>query len=305
MSSADQDAILNIGIYLCQHILADIVSSGAFFGFYLMAFVMTVKTYRIDGRARKIILAGLLFSFILCCWDLLLSKLPRLLIFIRTALIDQSSRDMSINMQTATDAVSGWNSALTWPFNINLLIGDSIVCWRASAIWNGRKPVKNLLILLMIANAALDIADALMDDITTAEFVILDSVSSFFSFGVNFLATVMITLTAWNFYWKIRDFSYCRVGINLRKLLLFLIESGSIFCLVQLVYALIQLPSLESNRSTTLAIYLIGCLCNISAVLYPLTVIAFIDSLSSSPVDTLYSTQVMDTQIGSPSLPQG
>ncbi|KIK56420.1 hypothetical protein GYMLUDRAFT_76152 [Collybiopsis luxurians FD-317 M1] len=293
MTPADQTVVQDAATYLYQHVIADIVSSGLFFGLYLMAFILTVRTYRIDGRSRKIILAGIVFSFLLACWDLWFSKLPRLLTYIKVGFINQSSNDININFQSADEAISGWNSALTWPFNVNLIIGDIIVCWRAHVIWNGPKYVKHVLTILMIVNAVLDIADAIMDDVTTAEFVVLDSVSSFVSFGVNLLATFMITVTAWKFYWSIRDLRYARTGINLRKLLLFLIESGSIFCVIQLVYALIQLPSLESTPALTLAIYLIGCLCNISAVLYPLAVIAFIDVLNSSMTDPSYLSETI------------
>ncbi|KIK56395.1 hypothetical protein GYMLUDRAFT_819075 [Collybiopsis luxurians FD-317 M1] len=283
MISTDQTAIQDAATSLYQHAIADIVAFGAFFGFYLMAFILTVKAYRTDGRPRKIILAGITFSFILACWDLWFSLVPRLLIYTKVALIDQSSRDMILNFQFADNAISGWDAALTWPFNFNLIIGDVIVCWRAYSVWNGKKLVKHFSNKTLVLN----IADAVLDDITGAQFVVLDSVSSFLCFAVNLLAPLMITITAWQFYWSIRDLRYSRIGLDLRSLLLFLIETGSAFCAIQLVYAVIQLPSLESDPAFTLAIYLIGSLCDISAVIYPLVVIAFTDALNSALTDPL------------------
>ncbi len=85
--------------------------------------------------------------------------------------------------------------------------------------------MRNLLIVLMIVNACkcslqsprlkrisslsfkfcpfvfhsvADIGDALMDDLNgDLDLVVLDYISSFLSFGVNFVATSMITLAAW------------------------------------------------------------------------------------------------------------
>jgi hypothetical protein len=284
MTPTDQNAIVTAASFLFAHIIADIVLSGFLFGFYFLAFILTLRAYRIQGRSRKVILACISLSFLMCCWDLLASKLPRLLVFTEAAFINSDSS--TVNLPSADDAIHRLNSAVTWPFNINLLIGDAIVSWRAYVIWEGEKPGGKLamytLYVLMIANAAADIGDAVMDDLVSSQFVILDSVSSFLSFAVNFFATLMITITAWKLYWRMRKLHVTRAGIKLQKLLLFLIESGSSFCVIQLVYAVIQLPSVESNPADVLPSLFIACLCNISSVLYPLAAIAFVDVFSIS-----------------------
>ncbi|KIK56426.1 hypothetical protein GYMLUDRAFT_263707 [Collybiopsis luxurians FD-317 M1] len=147
-------------------------------------------------------LACITLSFLLCCWDLA-SKFSRVLIFTKVALIGAASNDVSFNLEEAGSAINTLQSALLWPLIINLILGDTIISWRAILIWDGNKMVRHALVVLMTANAMADIGDGILDDVTVdgpSRVVILDYISSFLSFAVNFLATSMITITAWKYY---------------------------------------------------------------------------------------------------------
>ncbi|KAJ4474977.1 hypothetical protein J3R30DRAFT_631519 [Lentinula aciculospora] len=188
------------------------------------------------------------------------------------------STDLISNFDAATN--TPLNATIVWPLKVNLLVGDLIITWRAFVLWGGRKSVKYLLIVLMIANAGAGIGDALMDNIVVGSGptagIILDCISSFLSFSVNVLATFMAIVTAWRY----REISIHRRGIE--KLILFLIESGMCFCILQLLYALVQLPSLEA-KSKELGVNLFtACFCNITAALNPMVTIAFVNILDLS-----------------------
>ncbi|KAF9061159.1 hypothetical protein BDP27DRAFT_1406826 [Rhodocollybia butyracea] len=99
----------------------------------------------------------------------------------------------------------GWSKMLGWPGNINLLVGDSVVVWRAWVLWEQRPVVRWMLIILGICNGALNILDSLYSsgiggvpipsDNTLRLFI--TNLFLLFSLALNIAATMLIVCKVW------------------------------------------------------------------------------------------------------------
>ncbi|KIK61698.1 hypothetical protein GYMLUDRAFT_42720 [Collybiopsis luxurians FD-317 M1] len=174
------------------------------------------------------------------------------------------------------------------PFAINVLVGDGIVVWRAWGIWTESRMAKLILVILMIGNIGTNIADVIID-ITHDAFnraIVMDYVWSTFSLAVNFFATLLIALKAWYYRRTLRS---CETKHNhLRKILILLVESGLVYCIIQITFVLIQIFTVRSELRT-LRILTIGIsqIINGTAVLYPLAIFLVVN-LDQSLADIIH-----------------
>ncbi|KAF5382797.1 hypothetical protein D9757_007280 [Collybiopsis confluens] len=177
-----------------------------YLGFYMLAFMLNLYLFQRNGMKslpRKVLLGCTILSFLIyvlgfVCTGFIALIEPK-------ALLALSAAPGDLMAQIATTAVKE-ESAFTagaWPLNLNIIIGDALVAWRAWAVWSDRKSVKIILMIMAILNALLCIADAAFDDATLlapssieGTPVPIDVTTLAFSFALNLAATSLIGLKA-------------------------------------------------------------------------------------------------------------
>ncbi|KAE9390118.1 hypothetical protein BT96DRAFT_980408 [Gymnopus androsaceus JB14] len=279
-----------------NNVVVSIVGS-TFFGFCLFAFIVALY---IHARKRsvvvlpqKIFLSLIVFAFLLNTWNYGLECYAEILLGTKYSFITPSTGDLNDNLEAVIVGLKSTVLMSTWPFNINLLIGDAIVVWRAWIIGGGHKVFKYIMALLMAANIGANLADAILDDTSTLGGPLaLDYVSSFVSLAVNLLGTGIIGFTAWQHKKSINQASTTgrTKKSSIEIILLFLLQSGAAFCAIQLVYAVVQiLPA--SSASDLLLVTVMTAICNGAAVLYPLAVFIMVNTIDTPFVETFYDTK--------------
>ncbi|KIK51271.1 hypothetical protein GYMLUDRAFT_50682 [Collybiopsis luxurians FD-317 M1] len=188
-----------------------------------------------------------------------------------------------------------WDTISPWPATINLLLSDLIVTWRAWVLFQEIKLLKLLLAFLMVANIGINLADCIWEEleinIAFLNSAILDWLSLGISLFVNLFSTSLITWRAWDHYRIMARASIHRRS-PVQNVLLLLIESGAIFCAVQL--ADLPLTVLNTNPEVTfptqLAFYTMNAITVVAETLYPVAVIILIHRNSSPVIETFHYT---------------
>ncbi|KAF9065041.1 hypothetical protein BDP27DRAFT_1450460 [Rhodocollybia butyracea] len=142
--------------------------------------------------------------------------------------------------------------------NIILFIADTVMLWRAWAVWMNNKKVKWTLLMLMLADMGVSLADCIADFRTPSQVnrvITLDWVYFLLSLFVNMIATCLIAVRTWRHRKSMRSFSVGRRRTKAGGVLLLLVESGAIFALVQLSALIIN--GLDSARAPPTSIRLV------------------------------------------------
>ncbi|KAE9404517.1 hypothetical protein BT96DRAFT_935654 [Gymnopus androsaceus JB14] len=170
-----------------------------------------------------------------------------------------------------------WGVIEIWTGNLIYLMADTIIVWRAWAIWDNR-PVHWLLSILMFANIGVNIADSVAD--TRAELedlvsgVTLDWVNVALSFAVNVVATSLIAYKAWDHHKAVKGISTRNKKTPVESILLLLVESGAIFGILQVALDVNQIP--ESNIGQAEGV--IGNFYNFTAALNPVAIFILVQT---------------------------
>ncbi|KIK54130.1 hypothetical protein GYMLUDRAFT_264762, partial [Collybiopsis luxurians FD-317 M1] len=228
------------------------------FGFYLgtsgLAILLLLRK-GLQGRPRKValvlqlcLLTSSIFTFINYCFIPLAN--------IHTTLIKPNSSDSLQQGLTALDesqAPSLFFYIINWTSGgINVIITDTLVIWRAWALWKEIRVMKYFWIFLAVCNAVIIIVTNVVwisggpgESLGTAfklNFYLL------FSMTVNILATSAIAYRArmlsrmTNIFGREYE-SYSTGGYQIQRLLWFVVESGVIFCILQAAYYVITMDA--------------------------------------------------------------
>ncbi|KAF9038253.1 hypothetical protein BDP27DRAFT_1374672 [Rhodocollybia butyracea] len=120
------------------------------------------------------------------------------------------SSDWGLSDRIASLYIYGreWEGMSGWPGNLNLLVGDIVVLWRAWALWEHHNVVQWMLIILGICSGVLNIVTNLCasviekfpfpvtsDNLSLRLFVV--NMYLVFSLALNTLATMLIAYKLW------------------------------------------------------------------------------------------------------------
>ncbi|KAF9059238.1 hypothetical protein BDP27DRAFT_1431619 [Rhodocollybia butyracea] len=169
-----------------------------------------------------------------------------------------------------------WFRMLGWPGSINVLVGDSVVVWRAWALWEHRPIVQWMLIILGMCNGVLNILDNLYSsgiggvpvpsNIPLRMFSL--NVFLIFSLALNIIATMLIVYKIW-----ILNTIRSKATIQPTKhesphvnVVIFLVESGVTFCIIQAIFCAINFISSPSLEATSA---ILSDVCTIAMGFYP------------------------------------
>ncbi|KAF9061685.1 hypothetical protein BDP27DRAFT_1337703, partial [Rhodocollybia butyracea] len=167
-----------------------------------------------------------------------------------------------------------------WPATMNLLLSDAIVVWRAWILFQRAWFPKFALALLTILQKTLGPGSKVMGWL-----------SGLISLIVNMFATGLIALKARNHHLLMTQ-----VGIykrsRVQNTLLLLIESGAIYCAIQMAYTVTLLINTHTSSKSGFdnIFYLISAIGCVSIAWYPVAVIILINQHSSPVTETVHAT---------------
>ncbi|KAJ4491000.1 hypothetical protein J3R30DRAFT_3694966 [Lentinula aciculospora] len=196
----------------------------------------------------------------------------------------------------------------SWAATVNLLLSDCIVVWTAWVMFQYDKLWRLALVVLMIANIGVNIADCIWGDIElnieVASFTTLDWLSSIISLAVNIFATLLIAFKAWNHH-RFMTTLFLRKRTRAQNILLLLVESGAMYCAIQSVYAVFILLDVYTvvDVGFSQAMNIITAMSIVAAACYPVAVIILIRKDSSPIVSSDFCDAGMDHRVGFESLP--
>ncbi|KAF5365364.1 hypothetical protein D9757_012128 [Collybiopsis confluens] len=224
--------------------------------FNLLAASIAVSLFVKNGvkqMAKRLLLGMTIVIFLSTTWDLI-DRAGLYLTQINRILMRPLSGGLRAQAIAANQATAGYGYVDGWPVTINLLIGDGIVAWRAWAIYPHNIFVRCSLVLLMFANAGVNIADVIKEDVDPSgqtHSLPLDTASVWLSLGVNVLATSLVAVKMIQHRMMVKGLksSYKRRRTSVEKLFLFLVESGSFFCGLQVLYPLSVIIMVNLDRS--------------------------------------------------------
>ncbi|KAF9023862.1 hypothetical protein BDP27DRAFT_1371669 [Rhodocollybia butyracea] len=144
-----------------------------------------------------------------------------------------------------------YDAIADWLTNIIAIITDAVIVWRAWAMWMDNTKVRWTLLLLMLADIGLGLADSIMGSQThQSQAIALDWISFILSFFVNIIATCLISLRAWLHHKSVKSISITRKWTQGEKILLLLVESGAIYALFELLSIITSALSAEAPLSS-------------------------------------------------------
>ncbi|KAE9410065.1 hypothetical protein BT96DRAFT_1012321 [Gymnopus androsaceus JB14] len=294
MTPEESALLSDFGTQIFYQISA-LICTCTFYGVYLLAaFIAFYLFFRrgTAGRPRKILLACLVFVLLTNTWVFVV-KCSANLVEIKVALMqNRSDGDLAAQIDDAVVAILSFQYMLGWPVTLNLIVSDCIVTWRAWSIWADNRLVKGCLIILAVANFVINIIDCIFDDIALKSFWATsswDTAAAFISASLNLVATLFIAYKAWEHHRLVKIWIDHR-RTNVENILIFFVESGSIYCLLQMVYSILILLTANSPPEITpiiIARSIVIEFFTAASALYPLSVIIIVN-LEWSPLDNSF-----------------
>ncbi|KAF9065040.1 hypothetical protein BDP27DRAFT_1332614 [Rhodocollybia butyracea] len=230
-----------IGDSLLQN-LAEIIITSTLFGIYLYQLCRRTSASK-TGRPKKAMTYMLFSTFVLILILVVAMCLPG-------GIIEATGSQLQHTL--CAKIFDGL-------INTILFIADTVILWRAWAVWMNNKKVKWTLLILMLADMGVSLADCIADfRIPSTQVngaITLDWVYFLLSLFVNMIATCLIALRTWRHRKSMESFSIGRRRTKAEGVLLLLVESGAFFALLQLSAIIIN--GLDSVKAPPTSIRLI------------------------------------------------
>ncbi|KAE9400905.1 hypothetical protein BT96DRAFT_1018543, partial [Gymnopus androsaceus JB14] len=240
MTPEESEQIAYAGSVVFENTSTIILLSGLA-GVYILAFTISMHIILRKNNNRwayKALIALLLMAFALAalfaCLDIALGLLE-----VKFGFVVSLSGGLIAQELAADSKVSGMSIISDWAANFTFLIADTAIVWRAWALWTENKLVKWTLLIILLADIGINIADAVVDTKVTINAlntdnnsVTFDSLSPALNLTVNIVATFLIAHRAWKHHQStpaILHNNKTEVG----AILLLMVESGAIFGMVQ------------------------------------------------------------------------
>ncbi|KAF9069394.1 hypothetical protein BDP27DRAFT_1421033 [Rhodocollybia butyracea] len=274
----------DIGLDLFQNFV-EIIIALIIFGIYCLAWCISLSIYWQNSTsttsAKKAMICALLGTFVLMLL-FLGSQAIVIPVLVKYELVVTLPGGImeQIGAANAETHSSVYDPIHDWVINIIAFIADTVIVWRAWAMWMGNRKVKWTLLLLMLANLAVSVADGFADTDPrhfnqNRSSSTLDWVNFILSFSVNMIATCLISFRAWLHHNSMKSISMItKKRTQGERILLLLVESGAIYAVLQLlciitsalsVNAPFSLP-LNIPRTITLHLYITAAALNPVAI---------------------------------------
>ncbi|KAE9393194.1 hypothetical protein BT96DRAFT_229352 [Gymnopus androsaceus JB14] len=234
------DMATSISFYNSTYIVLCVLY-GVFIPLSVMAFYLFLIK-GVKGYARKIILCSMIIVVLMTTWQSIV-LLGSGIVLTKFYLVQTSNEGLQEQAITGNTAGFFWFLQQNWPENIILLVSDATVAWRACAVWQSSRIIRYALIVLMIGNLITNLGSGITGDLETGQpgqntvNSRMNFASLFLSLGVNMVATLAIGIKIW-YHHALTKLLYSNPNQRFSptvKMLLLLVESGALFCVMQVL----------------------------------------------------------------------
>ncbi|KAJ3873588.1 hypothetical protein F5051DRAFT_418792 [Lentinula edodes] len=258
------------------------------YGFYLLlafiALALLLKSGIPSSRPHQYLLGLTILILGLNTWAYIISVAIEL---VRTKYVFtplSNGAGLRAQADVANAKALPWSRMSIWASNLNLLVGDATVIWRAWAIYTGNRIAQWFLVILMVLNGAMliitsacDVAN-LPESLQTAVLAI-SATSIWTSLVANLVATLFIGAKLLEHHKTVKALYNGKHRSQVERLLLLLVESGTVLGVLQLLYAIfLTLEDFANPTENETAAYLIfNSLFSELVPMYPLAVIILVN----------------------------
>ncbi|KAJ7609456.1 hypothetical protein FB45DRAFT_944505 [Roridomyces roridus] len=280
--SSTEDLIFTFGEIIYRNTVPHCVGF-TFYGIYLIffcAYLSLASRSPLQSRGSKILLAAMILLFLSSTGQFVLDM---------TFSLEQIKGYLMWTQIPLPDRRDLWDAKYEaifvlerWPMAINFMISDLIVIWRASVLYTSRRRVQAMLWTVAAADVALWIAAGIVTsrdasqrsrDPQTDE--VLNAVSNFISLGTNLVGTGAIFVRGWQ-QKKLMTEVVGKWRGDVPRILHILVETGSMWAIVQVVFAVLQQTDPANFTPLDMAVAVIGKAALYLAMCFILPVLIFL-----------------------------
>ncbi|KAJ3728458.1 hypothetical protein C8R42DRAFT_749220 [Lentinula raphanica] len=255
-------------------------------GLYISLFAIGMHvliTKKPQTWANQVLIGLVLTTFITTCL-FFISDIIETLVLLKFGLIVTLPGGIATQENSASLQIlyGEWATIESVADNTTYLIGDTIIAWRAWAMWSRNKIVHGILAIIVLGDIELgvNIADSIADSgllLLSVEDVSLDWIATLISFAVNLVATSLIAYRAWTYH-NSTAFSTLRKRTQVEAILLLVVESGAIFSVLQLASVIVDALDIHAANDSSLenATLMLTNLYRYTAALNPLALVVLV-----------------------------
>ncbi|KAF8831332.1 hypothetical protein HHX47_DHR1000824 [Lentinula edodes] len=304
MTPEETSLLASIGVTDYWNI-AQLVLICSMYGFYLLlafiALALLLKSGIPSTRPRRYLLGITIIILGINTWAYIISVGIELVRLKNVFNPLSNGGGLRAQAEVANAKALPWGHMSVWAANLNLLVGDATVIWRAWAIYTGNRIVQWFLVTLMALNGAIliissacDVAD-LSEGLQTT--VLALSVTSIWtSLLPNLVATSLIGVKLIVHHKTVKPLYNGKQRSHVERLLLLLVESGTVLGVFQLLYAiLLTLEDFTITTQNETAAYLMFSSVFLEVVpMYPVAVIILVN-LERAPLAESFHLSIRAT----------
>ncbi|KAL1717384.1 S-adenosyl-L-methionine-dependent methyltransferase [Schizophyllum commune] len=188
------------------------------------------------------------------------------------------------------DLLVRMNVAIASTYRFNYFVSDAIVVWRAWVLWPNSRIAKGALCLCLAGSLVGVIVECVwtVEDLVEGEPAIRTLMMTVPLLATNIVATVLVGIQVWIYRRDIKgSFGPVTKTTRVEKVLLLLVESGLVYCLIWVIYLVINLTE---GPNTLMAYGVISTAYHTIAGIYP-TLIVLAVAMQRTSMSTTFGAQ--------------
>ncbi|KAJ3843611.1 hypothetical protein F5878DRAFT_604409 [Lentinula raphanica] len=281
-STTDTKLLASVGKELFSYTIQFICFS-VLYTIHLLATSIALKLLSPKPRSTRkfLLLSFMCLLVVIDTLDFLVTLEPLLILSKRMALVVPLDDGLLKQSTAAQNAILPWYEMSVWLVTLKLCISDSLVIWRAIAIWDRNHYVKWSLVTLMTCNGAVLSNLSSVNPVTNEQ---LGAAAIFTSLATNAAGTASVALKLWIYWSSVRTIlAQSFESTAMQRLLLLLVESGAVLFVLQFAMAMLVVVEADSQSSYSfqLATDILDQFFEETYSLYPVAVVIMINLQSS------------------------
>ncbi|KAI5828348.1 S-adenosyl-L-methionine-dependent methyltransferase [Schizophyllum commune Tattone D] len=188
------------------------------------------------------------------------------------------------------DLLVRMNVAIASTYRFNYFVSDAIVVWRAWVLWPSSRLAKGALCVCLAGSLVGVIVECVwtVEDLVKGEPAIRTLMMTVPLLATNVVATVLVGIQVWIYRRDIKgSFGPVTKTTRVEKVLLLLVESGLVYCLIWVIYLVINLTE---GPNTLMAYGVISTAYHTIAGIYP-TLIVLAVAMQRTSMHTTFGAQ--------------
>ncbi|KIK53711.1 hypothetical protein GYMLUDRAFT_926557 [Collybiopsis luxurians FD-317 M1] len=306
MTPAEIELLATIGASTYHNVTSSICAF-VLYGVYILSVAIAIRLIiesNTGKRKHKLIWlsVAILGAFALLMTPNFITRSMFLLVSAEKEFIQTLSQGIAAQVQAARQREYVLNQILLWPLPLVLIMSDSIAMWRAWVMWQNNNYVRGMLMLLFVGNFVTQVCDEIFDHLTLAgtlehepSFFTIhwDLASAVVSLAVNLSTTALIGYKAWEYRNQFRTLGLGHHKLTIsQQVLLLWIESGVIFCALQILWVAFQFLDTQSTSVTVFNVIAVIVVQILFAAggLYPIAVFIMVNLKMSMVEEITFNT---------------